>query len=392
METISNLASTAVGTASKLIYGEQPQDGDKKTDLETTTATNETGGKEPISGKQGKGTPAEPFDQGNLATPLATTDNKSTFLDYKNSEIGSKEPISGEQGKGTVSEPFDQGNDVKATKTESTSNEDFLKLNPTLDGPAEDSKTHSSGDPKIYTSENDATYTGMPIVPLNPDVATSGPTASTSTPSAIGTSTIMDKAGTTDKVWKDTPLDDISRSGAPGAGPSAPADVTPAVPGSTTSGLGSTAAKPDPAIKNTAPDSVTAASSTYSSDPSKTTAAPGVGDIKDSKAPTGSTATETTPARDGTPAWTDTGVPSKVEPTTSTNTGASKGTWIQKTGQVLNGADGVAGVVEESHGRKSEAGGSSTSAASPSSEEKSGKMSHLKEKLKDKLHIGSKDK
>lgn len=349
METITNIASTAASTASKLIYGEQPKDTEAKTDVETKTANNETGGKEPLSGEQGKGTAAEPYDQGNLATPLATSDNKSTFLDYKD-------------------------NEAKATQTASDSNTDFLKLNPTLDGPQPDSETPSSGDPKIYTSRDDATYTGMPIVPLNPDSATSGTGASTSTPSAIGTSTVTNKAATTDKVWKDTPLDDISRSGAPGAGPTAPAHVTPAVPDSTTSGVGSTVANPDSAIKTTAPDSVTAASSTYSAEPTKTAASPGVGDIKDSKGPTENTPAKTTPARDGTPAWTDTGVPSKVEPSTSTDTAASKG------------------LAEESHGRKSETGKSPALASSPSNEEKSGKMSHLKEKLKDKLHIGHKDK
>ncbi|KAH9866182.1 hypothetical protein J1614_008747 [Plenodomus biglobosus] len=374
METITNIASTAASTASKLIYGEQPKDTEAKTDLETKTANNETGGKEPLSGEQGKGTAAEPYDQGNLATPLATSDNKSTFLDYKDNETAGKEPISGEQGKGMASEPFDQGKDAKATHTASDSNTDFLKLNPTLDGPQPDSETQSSGDPKIYTSRDDATYTGMPIVPLNPDSATSGTGASTSTPSAIGTSTVTNKAATTDKVWKDTPLDDISRSGAPGAGPTAPAHVTPAVPDSTTSGVGSTVANTDSAIKTTAPDSVTAASSTYGADPTKTAASPGVGDIKDSKGPTENTPAKTTPARDGTPAWTDTGVPSKVEPSTSADTAASKG------------------LAEESHGRKSETGKSPALASSPSNEEKSGKMSHLKEKLKDKLHIGHKDK
>lgn len=68
METISNLASTAATTASKLIYGEPAAETtDRKTDdVETTTASNETGGKEPLSGEQGKGTVAEPFDKGNL--------------------------------------------------------------------------------------------------------------------------------------------------------------------------------------------------------------------------------------------------------------------------------------------------------------------------------------
>lgn len=52
METIGNIASTATATVSNLIYGDQ-------------TKNNETGGKEPISGEEGKGTATEPFDKGN---------------------------------------------------------------------------------------------------------------------------------------------------------------------------------------------------------------------------------------------------------------------------------------------------------------------------------------
>jgi len=90
METVNNVASAA----SKLIWGEQAQ--------QQTTATNETGGVEPISGEQGKGTVEEPFDKGN-----ETTGNETTT----SNETGGVEPISGEQGKGTVEEPFDKGNE-----------------------------------------------------------------------------------------------------------------------------------------------------------------------------------------------------------------------------------------------------------------------------------------
>jgi hypothetical protein len=55
METISNIASTATSTVSNLIYGNQ----------DTATKTNETAGKEPVSGLTGKGTVDEPYDQGN---------------------------------------------------------------------------------------------------------------------------------------------------------------------------------------------------------------------------------------------------------------------------------------------------------------------------------------
>lgn len=55
METLSNIASTATSTVSNLIYGNQ----------DTATTTNETAGKEPVSGQTGKGTVEEPYDQGN---------------------------------------------------------------------------------------------------------------------------------------------------------------------------------------------------------------------------------------------------------------------------------------------------------------------------------------
>lgn len=147
METITNLASTAATTASKLIYGDQP----KTEEAVEQTKDNETAGKEPISGEQGQGTVTQPYDQGNLATPLAAAD-KGTFLDYQNNETVGKEPVSGELGKGTVTEPFDQGNDSKATEkaAEKTSTSDeFLKLDPTTQGPTE-TKTETSTDPKIY--------------------------------------------------------------------------------------------------------------------------------------------------------------------------------------------------------------------------------------------------
>jgi hypothetical protein len=54
METISNVASAA----SKAIFGEQ------------RATQNETGGQEPISGAQGQGTPNEPFDKGNAENPI----------------------------------------------------------------------------------------------------------------------------------------------------------------------------------------------------------------------------------------------------------------------------------------------------------------------------------
>ncbi|KAF2654596.1 hypothetical protein K491DRAFT_693640 [Lophiostoma macrostomum CBS 122681] len=67
METLSNVASAA----SKAIFGEQ-------NNPQATTQGNETLGQEPISGSQGKGTVNEPFDQGNSENPTSTTPATST--------------------------------------------------------------------------------------------------------------------------------------------------------------------------------------------------------------------------------------------------------------------------------------------------------------------------
>ena len=66
METISNIASTATSTVSNLIYGNQ----------DTTSKTNETAGKEPVSGQTGKGTVDEPYDQGNSGECKSKADER----------------------------------------------------------------------------------------------------------------------------------------------------------------------------------------------------------------------------------------------------------------------------------------------------------------------------
>lgn len=278
METISNIASTATNTVSSLIYGDQ-------------TKKNETAGTEPVSGKEGKGTVTEPYDQGNAPTPAA--DDKNTFLDYSKT------------GK--------EGEDA----TTSTSQKEFLQLSPEVD------TSKSATQASTTTSKDETTSTGLPIIPLTPDAATSGQT-STSKDAAETTG----PAGITDKVWKDTPLDDISRSGAPGAGPAAPESVTVATPETT-----------DKSATATAADKTTTTTST--SDPLAKSIVP-------KPETTTSDTHKDTPAKD---------------------------------------SSATSGIVGEKPHHKSE-----PTVSSPSSEEKTGKMSHLKEKLKDKLHIGSKDK
>lgn len=205
----------------------------------------------------------------------------------------------------------------------------------------------------------------MPITSLAPDTAvmSSGTTSSTT-----------EATGVTDKVWKENPLDDISRSGAPGAGPEAPSNVTAATPDA----AANTTASTDAAIKTSAPDSVTASSGVYS------------GSDNNAGLNTKTEAEKESEKRD-TPAWTDTGVPSdstKYEQDVARQNAASpkesKSTLIQKAGHVLSSADGIAGALEKETSRKSD--------SADSNEEKGSKMSHLKEKMKNKLHIGSKDK
>jgi hypothetical protein len=89
METITNLASTAATTASKLIYGDNTT---------ATTTQNETAGKEPISGEQGKGTATEPFDKGNEEDATAAT---TSLSDAKIEPTHTLEPT------GAVREPKD---------------------------------------------------------------------------------------------------------------------------------------------------------------------------------------------------------------------------------------------------------------------------------------------
>lgn len=289
MEAITNIASTATNiastaattattTVSNLIYG-----GQKK--------NNETEGKEPVSGEQGKGTVTDPFDHGNAPTPLETTDKKSFIED--SSQPTSREPAS-----------------AKATESSSEST-DFLKLAPVIDGPK-----NEEGAPKIHTNAEDTTYTGMPIVPLNPDVATSG--VNTKSSPATESTVVTDKAGTTGNVLKETPLDDINHSGAP-----------------------------DAAAKTAAPDSVTASSETYQN-------------------PTIDTKALVTPKKS---IVSDGDVSPKTDAPLPVVTAETKG------------------IVSEKPSHKPE-----PRKSSPTSEEKSSKMSHIKEKLKDKLHIGSKDK
>lgn len=258
---------------------------------------------------------------------------------------------------------------------DSAKSEEFLKLNPALGTSA---TTESTSNAKVGATDNVA----MPIVPLNPDVATSN----------TGNS---NKTGVTDTVWKPTALDEVKPSGAPGAGPDAPSNVTPAVP----EGFqGTSSSNKETAVgdkASSAKDSTAPTGSQETSPAHKGSVAPAIDAI-----------TKPTPKEEHSVPDEEANDPhSKMQSKTVRNTESSKpdttgeapGKWTQKAQVLLSKADGVAGLVVESTSHKSESK-QSTSSKSPETsssnngEEKDGKMSHLKEKIKTKLHIGNKDK
>ncbi|KAF2029268.1 hypothetical protein EK21DRAFT_90004 [Setomelanomma holmii] len=326
METITNAASAAATTVSSLIYGQPAKDS------EATNATtgNETAGKEPLSGEQGKGTVNEPFDKGN--TEPADTTSKTT---------------------GNTSYTAD----------------DFLPLNPTLGQP---STTESFSNTKSGSSS----ATGMPIIPLNPDVATMGGGKTDTLASAETGAT--ETTGITDKVYKETPLDDIKLSGAPGAGPAAP-EYTPATP--ETNVTSTTTDKPTESSSDKPVEHETAKNSTTSSAPKESSSAKKEGVDTEIDA-----ILNKTPKAEHSVDDRETESPhAKMTGKTVRHTEASK-----------SGEGGEpASLAAADTGRKSESS-KSTDATSPSGvdekTDKKKKMSALTGKLKDKLHIGSKDK
>ena len=321
METITNAASTVTSTVSSLIYGQPAKE-------------NETGGKEPLSGEQGKGTVSEPFDQGNSENPVNTASSTNTAA------LTSSDP--------------------------SNKDDEFLKLNPTMG-------QSTTGDSSTRTKTGTTGHTSIPIVPLNPDVATSS-SGQGNTTASTG---IADKAGVSDKVWKPTDIDEVKPSGAPGAGPDAP-DYKVATPdlSSTTSNK-----------LTEHSDSVIAAKD--SDAPKKQ---PGVemshSDSAHVQPSVGGPIEEIL----------NKGISSKDEhtvPESEANDPHSK--MNDKTTRSTEPHKTDVGKVEshpaESSGRASESSKPSEPASPTAGDEKSEKkMSQLKDKLKNKLHIGSKDK
>lgn len=247
-------------------------------------------------------------------------------------------------------------------------------MNPTLGKPTTDSSTAAN---TSSTGES-----AMPIIPLNPDASTSNTTGASSA------------TGVTDKVWKPTELDDVSRAGAPGAGPSAP-DYKPATGDA---GL-ATSDKPTESATTTsdssAPKKETTGVETSHSDSAK--AQPTVGGPIEDILNKG-----TSPKAEHTVAESEASDPhSKMSDKTVRATDAQKtgdGATVQSMFHleefVLQSSNKFTGHPAETTKSHTSESSKPTEPASPSGgEEKSEKkMDKLKDKLKNKLHIGSKDK
>ena len=260
--------------------------------------------------------------------------------------------------------------------------------------------------------------------------------------SATTATGITDKAGVTDKVWKPTDVDAVTPSVtdptiAPETGVGAHASTDSPAGGKDTLWRGVDAYK-DPSSTSASTSGPTSTGSTITgSEPThfasgeSTTGGPkgdieaeprhySVGDLTSGKEtppkPAGGNATAS--ANTTSPSDSKTGESAISPPDLSTTSPGDKpdysadtqqpspnsgGMWIYRVGNVLNKADGIAGLIGERAGHGGPAtgveadkddgkhAGKQTSTISPSGgddDEKSGKMDKLKDKLKNKLHIG----
>ncbi|KAF3009882.1 hypothetical protein E8E13_010765 [Curvularia kusanoi] len=341
METISNIASTATSTVSNLIYGNQ----------DAATKTNETAGKEPVSGQTGKGTVDDPYDQGNSESALDknTTTTTGTGLDTPTKVV----------------EP-----------TGSIQNSDDLI--------------------KAYNQEAGA--------------------SSTSATTATG---VTDKAGVTEKVWKPTDVDAVTPSvtdptaapetGVGAHGSSAGGKDTlwrgvDAYKDTSSSGTTTGPTSTGSTITGSEPTRFTSGESTTSGPKGDVDAEPknySVGDLTTGKEtppkPVGDSTT--TSANTASQSDSKTGESAISPPDLSTTSPGDKPDYSADTHQPSPHSGGLVGE-RAGHGGPTTAvdadkhDGKKSSSISPSGgddDEKSGKMDKLKDKLKTKLHIGSKD-
>lgn len=175
METIQNVAAAA----SKAIFGEQS--------TTQTTHGNETGGTEPISGEQGKGTATEPFDQGNSAkanaasdtyTPAFTslsgaTSNPASASDHDAAKADTSKLESSNSGEFVKTEKFDplstSGEFIPLSTSDTTSKSETASasMNPNKDAVGGESRPFDNTDKTGATdSTTNRLIRGSDIVPI----------------------------------------------------------------------------------------------------------------------------------------------------------------------------------------------------------------------------------
>lgn len=172
METITNAVSNTISTANKAIFGEQ----------NTATQNNETGGQEPVSGHQGKGTANEPFDQGNSDDPTVGSESAKAT-----SEAHAHLPTST-----TTSTQPESSSVVSATTIE--------PLNPTNTASGF-SDSYKNTDSTSTQQEPSSIMSGTTIEPLNPANTTGDLTDS-----------YKDTGSTSSNPISSTPFDGTSES------------------------------------------------------------------------------------------------------------------------------------------------------------------------------------
>ncbi|KAF2278860.1 uncharacterized protein EI97DRAFT_440374 [Westerdykella ornata] len=344
METIHNVAAAA----SKAIWGEQNTD---------ATTQNETGGQEPISGEQGKGTPNEPFDQGN-------SEDRT-----KLNETGGVEPISGLQGKGTPNEPFDLGNSENPvpswTDTNTTSEPNTTSTEPPL------TSLPTQPSPRTEPTSTMSDTTRIPNNPINAATGDSDPYKTTEK-----TGIISDRQGDAPKAEDVIPTERALNTGAPPT-----SDTPPQVKHQGADAPGDVPSPDQHAAIVDKKDDVEEL--LQKRDPNDHSGSPmRMHDGTENTIPT--TQEERRDSKAGMPGGQEHGKPPK-------GTGEQ---WVKSTGMAAEGGDFDATkpgagreadrLMEEAGIKKSTEQQPTTSAGSPGTKEKE----KLSEKIKHKLHIG----
>ncbi|KAF9692768.1 hypothetical protein EKO04_009116 [Ascochyta lentis] len=357
METISNIVNSATSTVSNAIYG-APSD--------ETTKHNETAGKEPVSGQTGKGTVDEPYDQGNSESALDRNTTSTTSTGIESSR--EVEPT------GSIQKPEDL---IKAYNNEAG---DSTTATTTGSGSTATGITDKAG-------VTDKLWKPTDVDAVKPSVA--DPAAAPETGVGLHSSTGSPATGK-DTLWRGVDVYKDSSSTGPtatGITSTEPASTGPTSTGSTLTGSEATRVTSGESTSGGPKGAVDAEPKTYS-----------IGDLTSGKeTPPKSVGDDTTSSANNTSHTASKAGDSAVSPPDlSTTSPGGKPDYSADTHQPshstgLVGERAGHGGPQSTQPAAAPARHSSSISPSGDDDEKSGKLSGLKDKLKTKLHIGSKD-